>query len=59
MTTRIFALLNRHRHLDDAIRAERMMRWPDVVRIDELRKAKLAVRNKLHALTVRAPLYAM
>jgi hypothetical protein len=50
MTSKAFALLLKHRRLDDAIRAENSRRWPDAVRVQKLKKLKLAVKDRLHAL---------
>ena len=53
MNTKVFTLLLKHRRLDDAIRAEQRFHWPDAMRIQRLKKLKLATRDRLHALTLR------
>lgn len=50
MTTKAFMLLLKHRQLDDAIHAEQRRRWPDMVRLQRLKKLKLAVKDRLHRL---------
>lgn len=47
MTTKAFALLTRHRQIDDALRAEQGARWPDVARIQRFKKMKLAIKDRL------------
>ncbi|HZV19117.1 MAG TPA: YdcH family protein [Sphingobium sp.] len=51
MTSQISRLLNRHRDIDDALRREQRQRWPDAMRLQRLKKLKLAVKDRLHALT--------
>ena len=48
MKTGIFSLLSKHQKIDDQLRAEQARRWPDVMRIRELKKLKLAIKDRLH-----------
>lgn len=48
MKQNIFRLLTKHQKLDEALRAEQTRRWPDVLRIAEIKKLKLAVKDRLH-----------
>jgi uncharacterized protein len=50
MKTKTFSLLMKHQRLDAALREERARRWPDVVRILKIKKMKLAIKDRLHAL---------
>ena len=52
MTPQIFRLLSRHQQLDDALRREQRLRWPDTMRLQRLKKCKLAVKDRLRALTM-------
>lgn len=53
MTHNAFSLLMKHRRLDEAIRDEATRRWPDVARIQQLKKLKLAVKDRLHLMALR------
>ncbi len=59
MTNKIFALFQKHRRLDDAIRVEQARTWPDVVRIVQLKRLKLAVRDRLHGFATQKTLAAI
>lgn len=52
MTHNAFTLLMKHRRLDDAIRNETARRWPDVTRIQQLKKLKLAVKDRIHLMAL-------
>lgn len=52
MTSQIFRLLSRHQQLDEALRREQRLRWPDFMRVQRLKKSKLAVKDRLRALTM-------
>lgn len=52
MTLQIFRLLSRHQELDEALRREQRQRWPDAMRLQHLKKLKLAVKDRLRALTM-------
>ena len=52
MTSHIFRLLSRHQELDEALRREQRQRWPDAMRLQRLKKLKLAVKDRLRALTM-------
>ncbi len=51
MTGFSFRLLVVHRRLDDEIRTALARRWPDVGRVQRLKKLKLAVKDRLHQLS--------
>jgi uncharacterized protein len=42
-----FRLMQYHQKLDAELRAERSRRWPDVFRIQKLKRLKLAVKDRL------------
>jgi hypothetical protein len=48
MKSGIFRLLMKHQRLDETLRAEQARRWPDVLRINKLKKMKLAIKDRLH-----------
>jgi hypothetical protein len=48
MTMTVFRLLIIHRRLDDEIRTQAKRLWPDLMRIQKLKKARLAVKDRLH-----------
>lgn len=47
MTFSVFRLMQYHQKLDAQLRAERAQRWPDVFRIQKLKRLKLAVKDRL------------
>jgi uncharacterized protein len=47
MTFSVFRLMQYHQKLDSELRAERSRRWPDVFRIQKLKRLKLAVKDRL------------
>jgi uncharacterized protein len=51
MTPRIFKILLIHQRLDGELRREQTRRWPDVPRIQRLKKMKLRVKDLLHSLS--------
>jgi hypothetical protein len=53
MSQNIFRLLSKHQQLDEALRLEQRQRWPDFVRLQRLKRLKLAVKDRLNALTTR------
>jgi hypothetical protein len=52
MTGKAFMLLMKHRKIDDALRGEQRMRWPDPARVQLLKKSKLAIKDRLLAIAV-------
>ena len=52
MSGTAYHLLLIHRRLDDEIRRHQKMRWPDILRIQRLKKLKLAVKDRLHRLAL-------
>jgi uncharacterized protein len=47
MTFSLFRLMQYHQKLDAELRAERARRWPDVFRIQRLKRLKLVVKDRL------------
>ncbi len=47
MTFSSFRLMQFHQKLDRELRAELKRRWPDVFRIQKLKRLKLAVKDRL------------
>ncbi len=47
MKTHFFNLLLMHQRLDERLHQERVRRWPDLMRIQQLKKLKLAVKDRL------------
>jgi len=52
VTSYVFRLLSRHQELDEALRREQRQRRPDAMRMQRLKKLKLAVKDRLRALTM-------
>jgi uncharacterized protein len=52
MTPRIFKMLLIHQRLDGELRRAQTQRWPDVPRIQKLKKMKLRVKDLLHSLSI-------
>jgi uncharacterized protein len=52
MSSAIFSLLLKHQKLDEALRLERQRRLPDSVRVQRLKKLKLAIKDRLHRLSI-------
>lgn len=50
MTPHVEMLKRTHRKLDEEIRVEQKGAAPDRVRVDRLKKRKLAVKDRLHRL---------
>ncbi len=50
-----YRLLTVYRRLDDEIRIQVSRRWPDVAKIQRLKKLKLAVKDRLHRLATGRP----
>ena len=51
MRPRLFPLLQMHQKIDEALRRELRRRWPDPLRVVQLKKLKLRVKDRLHGLT--------
>jgi hypothetical protein len=49
----MFLLLERHAKIDDALRQEQRRRVPDLFRTQQLKKLKLAIKDRLHRLSRR------
>lgn len=52
MKMRVFGLLVRHQKLDEQLRREQSRPAPDVLRIAKLKKLKLAIKDRLHWLSL-------
>lgn len=48
MTFSSFRLMQYHQKLDRELRAELARRWPDLFRIQKLKRLKLVVKDRLH-----------
>lgn len=55
MSVIAYRLLTVHRRLDDEIRAQLSRRWPDLAKVQRLKKLKLAVKDRLHRLATGRP----
>lgn len=53
MSKLIFRLMSRHQQIDAALRREQARRLPDFTRLQQLKKMKLAVKDRLTALVIR------
>jgi hypothetical protein len=53
LRTLIYKLLQLHHKVDEQIRAEMKRRVPDSLQLLRLKRLKLRVKDRLHALTVR------
>ena len=49
----MFLLMERHARIDDALRKEQRRRVPDFLKMQQLKKLKLAVKDRLHRLSPR------
>ena len=47
MSPKSFRLMQYHQRIDTQLRAEINRRWPDMLRIQKLKKIKLAVKDRL------------
>lgn len=53
MSDLMFRLTERHQRLDDQIRAEQTQRWPDAGRLAQLKRMKLAIKDRLARIMTR------
>jgi hypothetical protein len=53
LRTLTYNLMQLHRKVDEQIRAEMKRRVPDSLQLLRLKRLKLRVKDRLHALTVR------
>ena len=53
MSDLMFRLTERHQRLDDQIRAEQAQRWPDAGRLAQLKRMKLAIKDRLARIMTR------
>jgi len=56
MTFSSFRLMQFHQKLDGELRAELARRWPDIFRIQKLKRLKLAVKDRLQNAASGKPL---
>lgn len=54
MTFSSFRLMQYHQKIDRELRAEVTRRWPDIFRIQKLKRLKLAVKDQLERHTRRS-----
>jgi uncharacterized protein len=50
MSPKSFRLMEYHQRLDQQLRSELHRRWPDMLRIQKLKKLKLVVKDQLSKL---------
>lgn len=55
MTFSSFRLMQYHQKIDRELRAEITRRWPDLFRVQKLKRLKLAIKDRLQG-QVRTPL---
>ena len=53
MTIFSYKLTQLHKRLDDQIRAEMKVRMPDTLRLLQLKRLRLSVKDQLHARALR------
>lgn len=53
MSQRYFTLLTRHQRIDAELRAEQSRQWQDPARLQRLKRMKLAIKDRLAAITGR------
>jgi uncharacterized protein len=53
MKSHFFNLMLMHQRLDDRLQQERVRRWPDVMRIQQLKKLKLAIKDRMTRLQLQ------
>jgi hypothetical protein len=53
MQDHIFGMLLKHQKLDEELRLEQARVKPDSVRLQQLKRMKLAIKDRLHRLTSR------
>ena len=51
MRPRLYRLLELHQRIDEALRRELKLRWPDPFRVSTLKKKKLRVKDRIFRLT--------
>lgn len=54
MSSRLFRLTQIHQRIDDQLRAEQRRRFPDGLRMIQLKKLKLRAKDLIHRLTQSA-----
>ena len=51
MRPRLYRLLELHQRIDEALRRELKLRWPDPFRVSTLKKKKLRVKDRIFRLS--------
>ncbi|GAA4754159.1 hypothetical protein GCM10023264_21670 [Sphingomonas daechungensis] len=54
MRSRLYSLLEAHQRIDGQLRFEQQRRWKDWLRISQLKKLKLPVKDLIHRQTLQA-----
>jgi uncharacterized protein YdcH (DUF465 family) len=54
MHSRLYSLLEAHQRIDGQLRLEQQRRWKDWLRISQLKKLKLRVKDLIHRQTLQA-----
>jgi len=55
MTLSSFRLMQYHQKIDRELRVEINRRWPDIFRVQKLKRLKLAIKDRLESIT-KAPM---
>ncbi len=50
MSPKSFRLMQYHQRIDAQLRAEIRQRWPDILRVQKLKKLKLKIKDQLTSL---------
>jgi hypothetical protein len=53
MNPRLYRLLEAHQRLDEQLRREQARRWPDALKLGEIKRLKLRAKDLIHRLTRR------
>ena len=51
MHPRLYRLVETHQRIDSALRQEQHRRWPDPIRLNQLKKLKLRVKDLIQRFT--------
>lgn len=52
MSPQIFRALSKHQQVDSALQAEQLRVLPNIVRLQQLKRMKLSIKDKLHRLSI-------
>lgn len=50
---RLYRLIETHQRIDNALRQEQRRRWPDPLRLTQLKRLKLRVKDLIHRFAAR------